>query len=278
MGKNHGSIVNGQKRWPHGFTLIELLVVIAIIAILAALLLPALAGAKLRAESSQCVNNLRQLDVAHVMYVGDFDQEFQYTANQNLWMAMLLDYHAEVDAIRSCPLASTPTTRSDYSAQYTYGTADQMWKWAPSTTNYQGSYAYNGWLYSGNYSVSDLLGVPNNYRYTSANSIISSDTPLFADAMWVDGWPLETEGPSKDLYQGLYSGNASDDMSRFTIARHGGLAPGSAPRSITSSSGLPSGINIAFNDGHASYVKLSLLWSLNWHAGWVAPASIAPPR
>jgi len=61
-----------RQRLRHGFTLIELLVVIAIIAILAAMLLPALARAKATAQRIKCTGQCKQLMVAFTMYAGDF--------------------------------------------------------------------------------------------------------------------------------------------------------------------------------------------------------------
>src|SRR5947199_547506 len=83
-------------RQPRGFTLIELLVVIAIIAILAAMLLPALSKAKLRTQGVQCMNNTRQLMYAWRMYAEDNRDTvpFAYATGANapwVWVPGYLD-------------------------------------------------------------------------------------------------------------------------------------------------------------------------------------------
>src|SRR2546423_13337957 len=72
-----GTLINAQRRTPNAaFTLIELLVVIAIIAILAAILFPVFARAREAARTSSCLSNTKQMALAIMQYIQDYDERF----------------------------------------------------------------------------------------------------------------------------------------------------------------------------------------------------------
>ncbi len=104
---------------PAGFTLIELLVVIAIIAILAAMLLPALSRAKGSAQRIACVNNLRQIRLALGLYLGENNGRLPpQETSTNRWPTRLYPHYSDVKLLR-CPkdpqtnLAGTTTNGPD---------------------------------------------------------------------------------------------------------------------------------------------------------------------
>jgi prepilin-type N-terminal cleavage/methylation domain-containing protein len=113
------------------FTLIELLVVLAIIAILAALLLPALGRAKIQAQQTGCLSNLRQVTVAGLMYLNETQGGFPYNAPllpgyeptvSPTWSYALTNYGAN-DQVRLCP----STRPQPLTAAYAAGAADLAW-------------------------------------------------------------------------------------------------------------------------------------------------------
>src|SRR5881628_443803 len=203
-------VMKPKRSSREAFTLIELLVVIAIIAILAGLFLPALSRAKMKGQAIHCTNNLKQMGLAHFMYVNDFNKTVPYAQYQDLWMAAYIQFHAAVNKVRLCPVA--PENQGNAKRKSLgapagnglfpeCGTLDQAWLWptngawgSPTAKGYHGSFAFNSWLYGG--------GWPRDWADEKLAFKVESDiqraatTPVLGDSVWVDAWPKADQKPS----------------------------------------------------------------------------------
>ncbi len=190
-----------------GFTLIELLVVIAIIAVLAALLLPALSGAKAQAYKTQCISNLRQLAIAWQIYPDEHQDRLVangYLSAMNearLWVAGGEHLHPEfftnraaltdsryalfADSIKGPGVYKCPADRSEP-------------EWAGVSFPKLRSYSLNahmGWAHPANAilsSTATLFRRPADFARHSPSQLFT----------FVDGAPLNVCTPAFVLYTG----------------------------------------------------------------------------
>jgi prepilin-type N-terminal cleavage/methylation domain-containing protein len=273
------NVMNARKT-NRGFTLIELLVVVAIIALLIAILLPALSTARMKANTAKCLVNTRSMVNAVNMYIADWKDMFPYSDNlPQSWTQLLYNggtaasagistasgngYGAS-DKIRACPEAPDVSGGTSGGSGETYGNAHAAWGNSPHTGGsasepFGGSYGLNGWVYNGGSSLTTYTGnVPSTHYYRMIRGNTSpSDTPVFADANWrhvfatpgdaiPGGATLENPGPF-----GLFS----HPICRMLMNRHNMQ------------------INVGFADNHAETVGLKNVYMVQWSPDWVAPAA-----
>jgi len=239
--------MSGRK----GFTLIELLVVIAIIALLMAMLMPALQRVRLQAKTTLCQTRVKEWALYFSLYTEAYDGRFQAgvgSGHTNHWFNALRSYYRNDHEFCCCPTALNPV-QDEYGNRT--GRFNTFAAWGKFTgQGYApegdwGSYGINGWVEdppSSYTTVYENFETVNNWRTTNVKG--AGYVPLFFDALRFNVFPRHTDAPpeTEDLaWQG------TQHMRRACINRHNGFISG------------------AFLDWSVKKIGLKELWTLKWH-------------
>ncbi len=243
-----------------GFTLIELLVVIAIIALLMAILMPALRRAKQQTQAVICRSNLKQWGFVFTLYGQDNENSFPQSVAGNgvnaedAWiLGATLPYYKELD-MRMCP--STRTLDRPPAENLRGGTFTEWGPFPPSINGAEwwdsyatGSYGFNEWC-ADVPAGAQWWGLEHNNAIRKMSVKWASNVPLVLDSVFVDTAVRDTDAaPSnseheRDVYAASWDNNA---MKYYSIDRHS------------------RGINAVFVDMRVQHVDIKQLRRFKWH-------------
>ncbi|MCK5000616.1 MAG: prepilin-type N-terminal cleavage/methylation domain-containing protein [Anaerohalosphaera sp.] len=250
-----------------GFTLIELLVVISIIALLLAILMPALGKVKEKARGVACAAHLKQFGLAWYFYSQENDDSNVWYAPSGMWsqghfwfyrLAPYLggtekfsegqgDLSSREGAIKIMVCPSARPWSPKYS-NFGYGSSDTAWKWGET----QGGYTINVWM-------QENVNSPNDSRYYRKYGKAKGGVPMLSDGGFVDAWPstsnfVELSNLTDLQGSGIPDGDGyplhPNTASRIALSRHGRA------------------VNIVFQDTHVERVPLEELGRYKWHIGF----------
>ncbi len=230
---------------PKAFTLIELLVVISIIALLMAILMPALTKVKTQAQAAVCLSNLHQWGLAWKMYCTDNRERFR--EDHRPWIEPLKPYFQNYSLL-TCPSAARwdPSKPPKFSG----------WPYAdPNGRTYVAGYGLNLWAtkdVDGGRTIERLWITPMARRAQLA--------PVLSDNAGIHSCPLPNDEPPDYDGQLYYSSPMNiNEIRNNCINRHNDA------------------INVLFADWHVSRAGLKELWVLWWHRDWPVPSRLGLP-
>jgi len=245
-----------------GFTLIELLVVIAIIALLMAILMPALSRVKKQARSVACQALLKQWGVMWSMYCDDNDGRFCEAGDlgwkRGTWVISLRPQYRTRTKILLCPAAAKRRPSGNVN-DFDYGDSTHTYIMGDGgifNSREEASYGGNNWLYYAE-GTGNIQGRPIPWNWKHKDVAQANRVPVFADTMWRGGGPCyrtnESSTPSPTFNRIVppqYDGQwiyYDYEMMHFALKRH------------------QTGINVLFMDWTVRSIGLKELWTLKWH-------------